>query len=396
VMKKESKNRLHGVEAAAVGGSLTGVGANINYRAERTLRESGKKGLWDATKARELGSHHAKFVGSKFGARGLQVTGIPLALVGAKHAVTGEDTRRLDIHHDVVKPVARNAVMADQLKRGEKTLSKSDVPEYEDKILNSKRRAKNFSRVAGTLGLAALGTRAPEIANYAVKKTPKLAANKHISTLISHEPKATKASNALGIGSIGVGSLGAFNNAHMQNLEVKQGKQRRASSSIIKRDDKFLATHRDRISPKAEEGYKYLKHGANSRTFDAAAAGALGTGAIAYSVRDLRHKNKAGAALGTLAGAITLKEAHDNARAARAWNAKANKIKAKAYEREAVGEWGKGRHVAVAKSLWDVEKASLALVPSVPKGLMRKPAIRAGHLMRTRSGKVVSVNGSIG
>lgn len=393
-MKDKNKNRLHGVEAAAVGGSLVGVGANVNYRSENALRASGKKGLWDATKARELSSHHAKFIGSKLGARGLQVTGVPLALVGLKHAVTGENTRRLDIHHDVVKPVAHNTVMADQLKRGEKNLSKADVPDYEDKILSAKRRAKNFSRVSGALGLAALGARAPEIANYATKKIPKLAANKHVSGVISREPKATKLSNTLGVGAIGVGALGSFNNAKLQNLEFKQGKQRKAG--IAKRDDKFLAQYRNRISPDAEEGYKYLRNGVKHRAVDATAAGALGAGVIAYSARDLRHKNKAGAALGALAGAVSLKEAHDNYKAARAWNAKANKIKAKAYEREAAGEWGKNRQITVAKSFWDVEKASLGMVPSVPKGLMRRPAIRQGHLMRTRSGKVVSVNGSIG
>jgi hypothetical protein len=108
----------------------------------------------------------------------------------------------------------------------------------------------------------------------------------------------------------------------------------------------------------------------------------------------LKQNNKAGASLGLLGGAIALKQANDNAKAARTWNAKANKIKERAYQRERDGEWGKGRNVDMAKSMW-VEKGLSVGLP-YPKGVLRRSGLRAGHLMRTRSGKTVSVRGSVG
>jgi hypothetical protein len=702
-MNEDNKKqyRSNAIGTASVGGATFGAGAYINRKAEDALRNSGKPGLWDATMKRKLGAEHVKFAGKKLGARSLQVTGLPLAAYGVKQIIKPTKNRQVDLSRDVIKPVTQNALLTDQVKRGEHRMSKAD---YNDeinraKVNRSKQRAKRFSQVSGTLGLSALALRSPEaaaaISRQAAKtgkkvspSLAKLGANPRLVKLASKEPQATKASNTLGIGAIGVGSAGSFNFARLQGLEVKRDKEKinkampkpslkalkaigearfdritlkrkktaeqflpegkligerplgvddqgvkytdldkpyevsyvnpttdskildalgsrrfefgvkgegksqvrgairvlptgriipegftankgsnRATAATIKevtanahrakspgitfraagydkkanpgvgytawreipgvgfvpgvgygrsglgvfaprkkmnnyfpegekelsredvramrmhviraaaglakpsdankglmtrgtpahdymkdmswwgtvpgrtpflgktkiaagvatggggmayfeeqkhprgqggqfrskglvQKDAFLDQHRNRISPKAEEGYKHLRSGAKARNIDAGANAVLGAGIIGYSVRDLRHKNRLGAAVGTLGGALTLKNAAENASAARQWNAKANKIKERAYQRERDGEWGKGRQSTIAKSMW-IEKGfpiknGMAIGMPKPKGMMRRPSLRAGHLMRTSSGKTVTVRGSVG
>jgi len=389
-MSKQSEYRRNAVGQVVVGGALTGGGAYANRVTEQRLARSGNKGLFDAAKELKLNRAHAVYAGSKLGARSLQVTGLPLLALGLHGMVKPKKTRPVSISQDVVKPVLHNALLTDQAKKGQKVLqnnvSKESAADYRERIINSKRRSKNLSRVSGTLGLAALATRSPEIANAVARKVPKVAAHPKVSHLMSLEPKATKASNTLGVGAIGVGSLGSFNNARMQNLEVKRER-------VSKYDDKFLTQYRNRISPKAEEGYKHLRRGARSRTIDAAGNAVIGAGLLAYGGKDLVQRKPGIASLGAVGGLMALKTAHDNANEARVWNAKAKKIKERAYQRERDGEWGRDRQVTVAKSMWNVDKA---LNLSVPKGMIRRPGIRAGHLMRTRSGKTVAVRGSVG
>lgn len=167
-----------------------------------------------------------------------------------------------------------------------------------------------------------------------------------------------------------------------------------AKGKVSKRDDKFLAQYRDRISPSAEEGYKYLKSGERSRRFDAAGNAALGAGLIGHAGHLAGKKRFGIAGLEGLGGAIALKTAADSHNEARSWNAKRSKIKAAAIQREAEGVWGKNRNVDVAKSLWVKKGLSVGL--HYPKGTIRRPGIRAGHLMRTASGKTVTVRGSVG
>lgn len=381
-MSVESDNRRNAAYRTVAGASVFGAGAYGNRRVEQSLKNSGQLGLFDATKKMKLKPAHARYLAGKIGARGLQVTGLPLAAVGVKHLVKPSETKRFSVKEEVVSPVLRNTLLHDQVKRGERSLNVNKDAALDQKLHRSRTRARDLALAGGTLGIAALGARAPEVAAAVARKSPKILAKPRVQRLVNFEPKATKASNALGIGAIGVGATGSFNFAHLQSLQNKQDVKK----------DAFLNQHRNRISPQAETGYKYLRNGYKHKVFDATAAGVLGAGTVAYSVRELRHKNKPAAVLGTLAGAITLKEAHDNAKAAREWNAKANKIKAKAYERARDGVFGVGRNVDMAKSLW-VEKSVIA---TVPKGLMRKPAIKAGHLMHTRTGKIVSVRGSIG
>lgn len=699
---KKKKYRRNAIGTASVGGATFGAGAYINRKAEDALKNSGKPGLWDATMKRKLGAEHVKFAGKKLGARSLQVTGLPLAAYGVKEIIKPTKNRQVDLHRDVIAPVTQNALLTDQVKRGEHRMSKADYNDEVNRarVNRSKQRAKRFSQASGTLGLSALTLRSPEAAGaltrQAVKNSKKLsprmnklAANPRLVKLASKEPQATKASNTLGIGAIGVGSAGSFNFARLQGLEVKRDKENvnkampkpslkalkgaknayvdrvtlkrrataeqflqegkligerpkgvdeagtaysdldkpyeisyvtpttdskllealgsrrfefgvkgegksqvrgavrvlptgriipegftankgstRATAATIKevtanahrakspgitfraagydnktnpgvgytawrgiegvgfvpgvgygragiaafyprkkmnrlfaegekqmdkkdvramrmhviraaagkakpieanqgrlargepahdymkdmswwgtipgrtpflgktkiaagtgtgvggaiyfeeqkhprgqggkfrskglvQKDAFLNQYGNRISPEAEAGYKQLRRGARSRNVEAGASTALGAGLIHYGVKDLRSKNRLGpAALGALGGGLSLKSAADNASAARQWNAKANKIKERAYQRERDGEWGKGRQSTVAKSIW-VEKGfsiknGMAIGKPKPKGMIRRPSVRAGHLMRTTSGKTVTVRGSVG
>lgn len=220
--------------------------------------------------------------------------------------------------------------------------------------------------------------------NLAAKDLPKHIQHankiKSVSEEIPHRLNTPK--NKIGLAALGASGLGIYGtNKYHQN-------------KVSKRDDVFLQNYRDRISPQAESGYKYLKTGARNHRIDAVAEGALGTGLIGYSIKDLRHKNKSGAAIGILGGAISLNSAQRHAKASQEWNAKMNKIKQRAYQRERDGEWGKGRNIDVAKSLWVQKGLSVGL--PYPKGVLRRTGIRSGHLMRTASGKTVSVRGSVG
>jgi uncharacterized ParB-like nuclease family protein len=229
--------------------------------------------------------------------------------------------------------------------------------------------------------LNAAGRKAME--DLAAKDVPKYIerANKikSVSEEIPHRLNTPR--NKVAAAAVGAAGLGAY------------GANRANESKIAKKDDKFLRQYRDRISPNAEQGYKHLRSGAKSRQVDAVATGALGAGLASYSAKEFRNKNKSGAALSLLGGAVSLKESADNAYAARAWNAKANKIKQRAYQRERDGEFGSGRNVDMAKSMW-VEKGLSVGLP-YPKG-MRRSGIRPGHLRRTRSGKTITVRGSVG
>jgi hypothetical protein len=163
-------------------------------------------------------------------------------------------------------------------------------------------------------------------------------------------------------------------------------------NKVSKRDDKFLTNYRDRISPSAEEGYKYLKRGTRSRQYDAAGNAILGTGLLVHAGH-IAAKKRPMSAIEGIGGAVALKTAANSHAEAQEWNSKLNKIKSAAKVRESEGTWGRDRRVDVAKSIW-VEKGLSVGLP-YPKG-MRRSGIRPGHLRRTLSGKTVSVRGSVG
>jgi len=218
----------------------------------------------------------------------------------------------------------------------------------------------------------------------AAKDTPKYIerANKikSVSEEIPHRLNTPR--NKVAAAAVGAAGLTAYST------------NRKPNNKVSKKDDKFLSQYRDRISPSAEEGYKYLRRGTRNRQIDATANAGLGAGLLAHAGQQASKKNYFVAGLEAAGGALSLRSAHHNANEARIWNAKMGAIKAKAKQREAEGVYGKDRNVNIAKSMW-VEKGLSVGLP-YPKGVARRSGLRAGHLMRTRSGKTVSVRGSVG
>ena len=142
-------------------------------------------------------------------------------------------------------------------------------------------------------------------------------------------------------------------------------------SGIGKRDDRFLRTHRDRISPEAERGYEYLRSGRNS----AAAEAGVGTAATGLSgfiaARSARHGGKVGYSLAGLAGAAAVGngvQAVQQGRKAHRWNSKMGRIRAKAKERATAGEYGRGR-VVEERSSQKVEGAAQVAAGGAALGL---------------------------
>lgn len=115
-------------------------------------------------------------------------------------------------------------------------------------------------------------------------------------------------------------------------------------SGFEKRDDRFLADYRLRISPAAEVGYQRLRRERNRRDALAgvSAGGALGAGALTAAL--LRRKPVlAGIAAGsTVAGAVS---AGGYLTDRRRLESKMEQIRAKAREREGLGVYGVGRLV---------------------------------------------------
>jgi len=158
---------------------------------------------------------------------------------------------------------------------------------------------------------------------------------------------------------------------------------------VHKADDRFLSKYRERISPEAEAGYKYLKRGRNRATGNAALNAALTPINARAAVNGFRHGGKAGVAWGaTGAGltALTGMGAVTQGRKAVRWDKRMAGIESKAKERAAAGVYGRGR--VVEKGLIPVIK------PRIPLAA-RKPAIRSGHVATSVLGRKYTVRGSV-
>lgn len=236
-----------------------------------------------------------------------------------------------------------------------------------------------LSELGSVLGLATLGARAPQAVKFATRRAPRLAAMRPVSRMIAAEPKATSASNTLGALSIGNGAISGLNFAGLQRQEARIESK---PSAVAKRDDRFLRHNRDRISPKAEEGYEYLREGRNygrrKLVSGAVLSGAAGGGALMAVSRRKPISAVTAAAL----SAFAANEARAGSQQADTWEAKMAKIRAKAYERAESGKYGEGRELAKA------------LVGIRPMGLPRVARPRVGGLTR-RGNQTFTRRGSI-
>lgn len=230
------------------------------------------------------------------------------------------------------------------------------LPEKEQRrLIRRKKTARHLSQVGGTLGLAALATRTPQFARVATSRSKTLTNSRALRRVIAAEPRATGLSNSLGVISIGTGSAGSFNYAGIQRAETKADER-----LIRKRDDKFLRQYRDRISPEGEHGYNELRRTRNRLRLDAGLAAAS-----------------------TVVPVVGAVPAYHAFQGARHYQERMDKIKARAYQRAADGEYGRGRRRP------KVEKA----LPSAPRpktgfGTRAGGIVRVGTKTFTRRGAI--------
>ena len=263
-------------------------------------------------------------------------------------------------------------------RREERAVNKamSDAELRRRKAMQSK-----ISITGGTLGLAALGARG---AGSKIGLRAAQRAGVKVKNPAATGEKLKDASNLLTTAGAGVGGVGAFNFAAYTQAESKR---RRMTTQPV-RKDRFLDTHRQHISTSAERGYEHLRRGRNKKAGWAAA----NAGLTAVNLAGTRRAGTGGKVLGYGLGALTGTNAIREARGAQRWNSKMDKIKAKAYERARTGELGRDRNPDdFAKALVRVRPPGLPF----PKG-RRRPALRAGSVRRTASGRMVAYRGSYG
>lgn len=224
--------RKEAAEIGAAGGAMTAAGAAGNIAAGKVLERKGLQGPLKTAfsegvkglprNVRRLNRGHAKFVGSKLLTRPLVATGVPLLAYGGYHMVHPDPgQRRLNMKHDIAKPVMRNAVLAHKLD-DDPVVHKADLAASLTagdwkRVKRHKKVGRDLSLVSGTLGLSALGLRAPAVAGAIARRSTK--AMPTVRRLAAQGERTTRASNTLGVLAIGSGSANSFNYAAQQKLE---------------------------------------------------------------------------------------------------------------------------------------------------------------------------------
>lgn len=259
---------------------------------------------------------------------------------------------------------------------------------HEDwKLHRQRRRTANTSIAAAGVGAAALAARAPHLVK------PK----KPSQRLLKLRSRGNKLSEGLGAGAVlaGLYSAGTGYSTNRHDLDVQARRLRERDALLHRRSpvnkDAFTRKYGNRISPQAESGYEYLRQGRNRQ----ARSAALNTGLTAVNATAALRGGKVMRPVGLGLGAITGTQAVRQYRGAKRWEGHMKKIRAKAYERAGQGVYGRDREIAKD----DLSKALLRVRPPglpFPKGLRRAPAMRAGSVRRTASGKMVAFRGSYG
>jgi len=369
VSQTQSEKRRNAAGFAAAGGVMVGAAAGGDALLERDLRQSGKPKVLQAARKKQLGAVHARRAAGKAGVWAVRTAGLPLLAYGGYKMVKPGDgyVRKPHVGRDVVSPVVRNATLERQAEK----VGKRELPkDQQGRLIRRKKLSRDLSLASGTMGLAALGLRAPQAAKQIVRRVPGAAKSGRLVRLGEKELKATQASNTLGIAAIGTGSVGSFNYASMQGLEARQQQLRNPSG--VKKSDRFLRKYGQNISPSAEEGYKTLKRGRNREAVIATGNAVLGGVVAADAVRRARARSgRLGTAvMGTWAGMQGLQTAY-NARNARSLQGRMNKIKAKGVERAAHGELGPDR---VVKAEGDFRRRAHATEATVGMGVLAAAA----------------------
>lgn len=165
--------------------------------------------------------------------------------------------------------------------------------------------------------------------------------------LLRGKPLSPRGRRLIRAGAIGALTLQAAN----VGGDVVANRVLSRESGMSKRDDRFLRRYRDRISPAAEEGYRYLRSGRNARLGNTAVSAGFAGLSGGLALHALRHGSKGWAAAGGAGALLSAAAASSSAKDAARWSSKMGKIRAKAREREAAGVYGMGRRPEVVKSI---------------------------------------------
>ena len=361
-----SEERRKATRNLAAGAMLLGASEGGNALLEHDFNRHGRPNVLTSIGNKAHRPLHARRIAGKFGVWTARSTALPLAAYGAAKLIKpGTGVKDVHVGQDIVAPMARQATL--QNAEGRRAVGKRDMPKADrDRLQQHRQIGRRLSIASGTMGLTALALRAPSAAGVITRRVPGAVKLKPLAALGRQSDKATRASNTLGVLAIGTGSAGSFNYAAQQKLERKQQelasksyvgggigrrmhnpggipKNRKALLAEVGKDDRFLRQYRQNISPSAEQGYTYLKHGRNTAIGTSAANAAFAGMSVAEGVRRLRRGARGWGAAHLALAVPSAALAYTEGRKAKVWNAKMGKIKAKAYQRAAVGELGRDR-----------------------------------------------------
>lgn len=221
-----AKNRAHSAEYAATGGAILGAAAYGDHKLNQQLGDRPK--IIRAAREGKLAPVHAGRLAGKAGVWSARTTALPMLAYGAYGlARPNRKTERMRVGRDVVKPMVGNATLRRQeAKQQERILEKRDFSRADQKRLAAhKKSGRLLSLASGSMGVAALGLRAPSLAGVAVRRSARAAKIPALKKLADTRGRATHASNTLGVLAIGTGSVGSFNYAAQQKLENERDKQ---------------------------------------------------------------------------------------------------------------------------------------------------------------------------
>lgn len=405
--------RRDGAERVALAGGLFGAAAGasrIKVRGARPLGQVARQAWKDRKAPADAKRSLAAAAGKTTVKRGLQVTAIPLAAGGAADIRRPTPERgRVDLRREVIRPVLHGATGADlmlgsgKVKKSQVTMDLTDAERK--KLVRRKRQAVGIASASGALGIAAGVTRAPQGVRALSRISPKVAASATGRRIAAAEPKLTSASNTLGVGSIAVGSAGAFNAAGMQRREAR----------ALAKSARYMRANADRVSPQAEDAYHRLRNDRNAGYGGAILNGTASAAGVDYTRDAFQRGRKAWGGLGIAMTAASGIAASSSYKGARRKQVRMDKIEAKARSRKAAGLYGAGRGrtpvdpsstranlVAKAGVAGIVRAASASQVkphiPGLPKptGVARALTPRRGTIRRVPGGGAVTVRGGLG
>lgn len=218
-MAQRETDRTRAAEWVGTGAGMLGAGVAGNALLDERLRRRGSAQLglsaYRSVRRKPGGlswKTHGPHLAGRAVTRGVQLAAVPVLATGVYGLATGRRTEKLRPGRDVVTPTLRSTVLADNLAKA--------LTAREQRAVNAhKKTGQGLALVSGSLGVAALALRSPQGAKALSRRGVKAPA---LTRLAGREAAATRASDTLGVGAIGAGSVGSFNYARQQQLERRQ------------------------------------------------------------------------------------------------------------------------------------------------------------------------------